>query len=164
MIAIRWSTDADCERLAALHRDAWRNAYAGIIPGLTLERMIGRRGQAWWRRMHRLGARALVLEFDGELAGYATLGPSRGGPGPGSGEIYEIYLRPDCQGVGFGGRLFRDARDRLSAAGVRRLLVWALADNAAACRFYRAMGGRECGRALERIGGVPLEKVGFAWP
>ena len=47
---------------------------------------------------------------------------------------------------------------------MRRLLVWALADNAAACRFYRAMGGRECGRTLERIGGVPLEKIGFAWP
>ena len=97
MIAIRWSTDADCERLAALHREAWRNAYAGIIPGLTLERMIGRRGQAWWRRMHRLGARALVLEFDGELAGYATLGPSRGGPGPGSGEITRSTSAPTAR-------------------------------------------------------------------
>src|SRR5918996_606118 len=100
MIGIRWSTDEDCDRLAALHREAWRNAYAGIIPGVALERMIARRG----------------------------------GRGP-SGEIYEIYLRPECQGVGFGRRLFRAARDRLGAAGLRRLLVWALADNAAACRF-----------------------------
>ena len=165
MIGIRWSTDDDSDRLAELHREAWRNAYAGIIPGLALERMLARRGGGWWRRMHGLGARALVLEFDGSIAGYATLGPSRSRDGgTARGEIYELYLRPECQGVGFGRRLFRAARDRLGAAGLKRLLVWALADNAAACRFYRAMGGRECGRSHERIGGVRLEKIGFAWP
>jgi hypothetical protein len=25
------------------------------------------------------------------------------------------------------------------------------------------MGGRECGRTQERIGGARMEKVGFAW-
>jgi ribosomal protein S18 acetylase RimI-like enzyme len=165
MIGIRWSTAEDAEALAALHRAAWRNAYAGIIPGLALERMLARRGGGWWLRMHRLGARALVLDFDGAIAGYATLGPSRGRDAGGSrGEIYELYLRPECQGVGFGRRLFGAARERLGTAGLVRVRVWALADNAAACRFYSAMGGRECGRAEERIGGVALEKVGFAWP
>jgi ribosomal protein S18 acetylase RimI-like enzyme len=164
MIGIRWSTADDAEPLAALHREAWRNAYAGIIPGLVLERMLARRGGRWWRRMHRLGTRALVLEFDGRLAGYATLGRSRGQPQTGRGEIYELYLRPECQGVGFGRRLFVAARERLLVAGLRRLTVWALAENAAACRFYRAMGGRETGRAEECIGGVRLEKIGFAWP
>jgi ribosomal protein S18 acetylase RimI-like enzyme len=163
MTLIRWSTDSDSDGLAALHREAWRNAYAGIIPGLALERMIARRGCAWWRRMHGRGIRALVLEFDGVLAGYATIGPSRALDG-GGGEIYELYLRPECQGVGFGRRLFRTARERLAAAGRRRLMVWALADNAAACRFYRAMGGRECGRVQESIGGARLAKIGFAWP
>ena len=160
MNGIRWSTETDCDRLAALYREAWRNAYAGIIPGLALERMIARRGGGWWRRLHRQGGRALVIEFDGDLAGYATLGPSRDG---GDGEIYELYLRPDCQGIGFGRRLFRTARERLAAAGRRRLTVWALADNAAACRFYRAMGGREHRRVHDRIGGVALEKIGFFW-
>ena len=73
-VATRWSAAADEAGLARVHRDAWRYAYAGIIPGLTLERMIARRGPAWWGRMHDRGFRALVLDCDGTLAGYATFG------------------------------------------------------------------------------------------
>ena len=79
------------------------------------------------------------------------------------GEIYELYLRPECQGCGFGRRLFADARRHLGANGVDRVTVWALADNSIALRFYRAMGGAECGRACDRFCGVPLQKVGFSW-
>ena len=62
MIATRWSTSADDDGLSQVHRDAWRYAYAGIIPGVTLERMIARRGPRWWRPMHDRGFRALLLE------------------------------------------------------------------------------------------------------
>lgn len=161
--AIRWSFPDDGPRLAALHRDAWRYAYAGIIPGLALERMIGRRGPRWWRRLNRMGAPALVLDLDGDIAGYATLGPARKRLGARSGEIYELYLRPECHGAGLGRTLFAAARQRLAAAGLPRLTVWALADNEMACRFYRGLGGRESARARECIGGTTLEKIGFAW-
>jgi len=163
MQAIRWSTPADSPRLAELHREAWRYAYSGIIPGLTLERMISRRGPGWWRVMHRFGAPALVMEFDGRVAGYTTLGPRRGRGFIGQGEIYELYLRPECHGLGFGRRLFRAARRRLSAAGFSRLTVWSLADNEVGCRFYRGVGGVETGRTRETIGGAHLEKIGFGW-
>jgi ribosomal protein S18 acetylase RimI-like enzyme len=163
LIEIRASVEADCEALAALHRDAWRYAYAGIIPGVALERMIARRGSGWWRRLHRGGGQALVVALDRDLAGYATLGRGRMPGRPVSGEIYELYLRPEFQGVGLGRRLFSAARLRLADAGFARITVWSLAENAIGCRFYRAMGGKECGRAQERIGGARLEKVGFAW-
>jgi ribosomal protein S18 acetylase RimI-like enzyme len=163
LIEIRSSTEADSERLASLHRDAWRYAYAGIIPGVALERMIARRGPGWWQRLHFGGGQALVVALDQDLAGYATLGRGRMPGRPPCGEIYELYLRPEFQGVGLGRRLFGEARHRLSAAGLARLMVWSLAENAIGCRFYRAMGGRECGRTQERIGGVRLEKIGFAW-
>ena len=54
---MRWSTAADAAGLADLHGATWRYAYAGIIPGLTLERMIARRGRTWWARMHERGFR-----------------------------------------------------------------------------------------------------------
>ena len=66
---IRLSTRADAAELASLHCDAWRYAYRGIIPGISLERMIARHGPAGWERMHRSGLRALVLEFDKRVAG-----------------------------------------------------------------------------------------------
>lgn len=163
LIVTRWSTAADDAGLAEVHREAWRYVYAGIIPGLTLERMIARRGPAWWRRMHDRGFRALVLECGDTLAGYATLGRSRM-PGPrGCGEIYELYLRPEFQGCGLGRSLFAEARRQLGQHGFARLMVWALADNEIACRFYRGMGGTEAARCQDRFCGVPLAKIGFAW-
>jgi GNAT superfamily N-acetyltransferase len=164
----RWSSGADAPELAAVHAAAWRYAYAGLIPGLDLERMVARRGPRWWTRLHARGGRALVLElplgFDAGatgLGGYATLGAGRhGGAG---GEIYELYLRPELHGVGFGRRLFEESRRVLAAHGSRRLTVWALAENEVACRFYRAMGGIEAGRGVHRVSGVELEKVGFVW-
>ena len=162
-VATRWSGPADGPGLARIHRDAWRYAYAGIIPGLTLERMIARRGPLWWGRMHERGFSALVVDCDGVLAGYATLGRSRGPGGAVAGEIYELYILPEYQSCGLGRRLFAEARRALAGRGLDRLTVWALSDNEIACRFYRAMGGREAGHAEDRFCGVPLRKTGFAW-
>ena len=141
-VKIRWSKPADTAALAALHRDAWRYAYRGIIPGISLERMIARHGPAGWERMHRSGLRALVLEFDNRVAGYATFGPCRTRSLAQRGEIYELYVRPEFQGIGFGKRLFGEARRHLSARRLGGLLVWSLTDNDLACRFYGALGGR----------------------
>ena len=163
-ITTRWSTPADDRALADVHREAWRYAYAGIIPGLVLERMISRRGPAWWRRMHDRGFRALVIDGTGDVSGYATLGHSRAPGTAGAGEIYELYLRPECHGCGLGRRLFGEARRQLGLHGLKRLNVWALADNSIACRFYAAMGGVEAGRCEDRFCGIPLAKIGFAWP
>lgn len=163
LFATRWSAAGDDRGLADLYRDAWRYAYAGIIPGLTLERTIARRGPAWWARMHGRGFRALVLDCDDTLAGYATIGRSRAPGGGRAGEIYELYLRPEFHGCGLGRRLFGEARRQLSLHGLPRLVVWALAENTVACRFYLAMGGVEADRCRERFCGVPLAKVGFAW-
>jgi GNAT superfamily N-acetyltransferase len=164
LVATRWSTDGDGDGLARVHRDAWRYAYAGIIPGLALERMIARRGQGWWGRMHARGFRALVIDCDHRLAGYATLGRSRAPNRRGCGEIYELYLSPECHGCGLGRRLFVTARRELRGHGFDGLMVWALADNTVALRFYRAMGGVEAARTQDRFCGVPLAKIGFAWP
>jgi ribosomal protein S18 acetylase RimI-like enzyme len=160
--ATRWSDADDGTALAAVHQDAWRYTYAGIIPGVPLERMIARRGPAWWVRMHRRGFRAMVIDCGGTLAGYATLGRSRA-PGRPGGEIYELYVRPEYQGCGLGRRLFADARGELRRRAFGPLTVWALADNRIAVRFYRAMGGTEAALAEDRFCGVPLPKIGFAW-
>ena len=159
---IRWSSAADADGLADLHGAAWRYAYAGIIPGMTLERMIARRGRLWWRRMHERGFHALVVDSMGSVAGYATLGRGRASA-PHTGEIYELYVRPEHHGCGVGRRLFAGARRELASHGLDRLVVWALADNTVACRFYDAMGGALSGHAEDRFCGVPLAKVGFSW-
>jgi ribosomal protein S18 acetylase RimI-like enzyme len=79
------------------------------------------------------------------------------------GEIYELYLRPEFQGLGFGRRLFAAAKRDLAQSGLKSMVVWALSDNDPATEFYRALGGRMVARSSERFGPKSLDKVAFAW-
>jgi ribosomal protein S18 acetylase RimI-like enzyme len=145
-------------------RDSWQLAYRGIIPHLHLETMIRRRGPEWWASAMRGGETLLVLEVAGTIAGYATCGPARGrGRMRNRGEIYELYLSPEHQGLGFGEHLFEACRHVLDMRRLDGLVVWALAENAAAIDFYWRRGGRPVAKSVDTIGGARLEKLGFTW-
>jgi ribosomal protein S18 acetylase RimI-like enzyme len=163
LIEIRQAKPSDAAAVATTHDDAWRSAYQGIIPGTELEKLISRRGPDWWESAIRKGSRIAVLGFGDTLAGYANYGRNRARSLFYDGEIYELYLRPEFQGLGFGRRLFSSARRDLLQSGLKSLVVWALADNDPAVEFYRALGGRAVARSSERFGTRTLDKVAFAW-
>lgn len=163
VVATRWSTAADSPALARVHRDAWRFAYAGVVPGPALERRIAARGPDWWRAMHERGGEALMLEFGGDVAGYATIGPSRTTAFGRRGEIYELYLDPVFIGAGFGRRLFASARRNLAARDMKPIIVWSLLGNVTGCRFYHMLGGKVVGRGRTCVSGESLEQIAFAW-
>jgi ribosomal protein S18 acetylase RimI-like enzyme len=163
LIDTRPARASDSSAIADVHDEAWRYAYRGIIPGRELERMILRRGPAWWESAITRGSRVLVLTAGDDIAGYASYGKNRAGMLPVKGEIYELYVRPHFQGIGLGRKLFTACRTELSARGVEGLAVWALSDNEPACDFYRAVGGTAAARGSESFGGVTLEKLAFTW-
>jgi len=163
VIGVRRAEIKDAEAITAVHDNAWRVAYDGIIPAKELTRIISRRGPRWWDRAIRRGTAILVLEVAGAVCGYATVGPNRARNLAQKGEVYEIYMKPEYQGVGLGTRLFLAARRELSRFGFDTVVVWALADNENACRFYKNAGGRKVAKANERFGEVALTKVAFAW-
>ena len=49
----------DAEAIAEVHHQAWRGAYAGIIPHKALTAMINRRGSDWWGNAIRRAAARL---------------------------------------------------------------------------------------------------------
>ena len=107
-----------------------------------------------------------MLVLDGALLGYATMGFDRRAVRAGRndlGEIFELYLAPEAQGIGLGRRLFEAARRELTRYGFRGLRIWALAENELGCRFYRALGGVEESRLRCRIGDREMEKIAFRW-
>ena len=161
--SIRRARTADAESIAAVHDAAWREAYRGIIPGAALETMINRRGPAWWLSAIRGGSRLLVLEFNSTIVGYVSHGRNRVAAMPYASEIFELYLAPEYQGLGFGEQLFRAARDDLAAKGYLSTIVWALADNERALRFYKKMGGVEVWRATERFDNDSRTRVAFGF-
>jgi GNAT superfamily N-acetyltransferase len=119
--------------LSEIFRATWGQAYRGIIPHLHLESMIRRRNTEWWQATIRSGQAVLTMQVGAETAGYATLGTARV-RGEQEGEIYELYVLPTHQGLGFGEHLFEACRHHLDTQRLRGLLVWALADNTPAAR------------------------------
>jgi ribosomal protein S18 acetylase RimI-like enzyme len=162
-LEFRPARESDVPAITAVHDEAWRLAYRGMIPGRELERMVARRGPAWWAAAIRRGSGLMVMRVAGITAGYASFGRNRAPMLGVGGEIYELYVKPEFQGTGCGGRLFAAARQELQARGLRGTAVWALADNSSACEFYRHVGGRPAARGTERFGETLLDKIAFVW-
>ncbi|MGI8525419.1 MAG: GNAT family N-acetyltransferase [Pseudolabrys sp.] len=163
VIEIRRARPSDATSVATTHDDAWRAAYQGIIPGNELDKLISRRGPDWWDSAIRKGSRITILQFGDTVAGYANYGRNRARSLFYDGEVYELYLRPEYQGLGFGRRLFSAARKDLLQSGLKTLVVWALSDNEPAVEFYRALDGRAVARSSEKFGSKTLDKVAYAW-
>jgi ribosomal protein S18 acetylase RimI-like enzyme len=162
-IEIRRAKSSDATAIASTHDEAWRTAYQGIIPGPELDKLINRRGANWWDSAIRKGSRISILGFGETVAGYANYGRNRARSLYYDGEIYELYLRPEFQGLGFGHKLFSSVRRDLTQSGLQSMVVWALSDNGPALAFYRALGGKAVARSSERFGTRTLDKVAFAW-
>lgn len=153
----------DANAIAQVHEASWKNAYAGIVPYSALARMISRRDVKWWANAIRKSTLVLVIEMEGDIVGYATMGPNRVSTFPHEGEVYEIYLLPEYQGVGLGSRLFSDAVAELKKRGYNGVVVWVLADNEPALSFYKNAGGRAIAQGSEHFDDKKLMKTAFVW-
>jgi GNAT superfamily N-acetyltransferase len=160
---IRKAEPRDAREIADVHEAAWVGAYAGIIPHRALTAMINRRGVSWWASAIRRSATVLVVEMGETIVGYATLGRNRARQLNFEGEIYELYLLPQYQGIGLGTRLFEAAREKLRSHGLKGLVVWALEDNGGAVSFYHGRGGRDFAEGVEVFDGQAVRKIAFIW-
>lgn len=86
-----------------------------------------------------------VVEVSGEPAGFVAVhtwgrGETR------QGEIVEIAVDPQRQGLGLGKRLLDRAEAYAHRRGCRRLILWVGVGNARAIRLYKRRGYREATR------------------
>ena len=157
------ASPCDAPGIAEVHDAAWRLAYSGILPGIALEKAIQRRGPVWWSRLiDKSPSSLMVLNVREGVVGYVNLGAARAGRRFGAdGEIFELYLKPEYQGLGFGGQLFKAALSRLATYGCDKVAVWVLAANVPALGFYRHQGGSTAAIGEERFGEERLRKLAF---
>ncbi|EJN05670.1 GNAT family N-acetyltransferase [Phyllobacterium sp. YR531] len=160
---IRKAGLADAVAISAIHLEAWRGAYSGIIPHRALNTMLERRGADWWTRAIKRSTQILVADIGGIVAGYATLGPNRARQLPEKGEVYELYIRPEYQGCGLGSRLLGAARRSLGDQGLKGMVIWVLEENDLAVSFYHGAGGRDVAEGVESFDGKMLKKRAFVW-
>ncbi len=164
-VLIRPATSRDAERLALVHVRSWQGAYRGLLPQDYLDGLAPEQRVRQWRRTlagsdwPRSGV--LVAE-DGDLVGFACIGPSRDAAPVQVGEISSIYVLPAHWGVGVGTRLMAAALASLRAAGFAEAHLWVLDTNARAIRFYESAGWRADGDGkTAEIGGVTITEVRY---
>jgi GNAT superfamily N-acetyltransferase len=158
---IRAATADDAAAIDEVRLVSWQAAYGELLPADAFA--------AWDRAaaVDRIAAqlcsgryRALIAEVAGVPAAFTTFGPYRDDDLSAAGEVYAIYVRPEHWSTGLGRALLPAAVDAL---GIRPVVLWVLAANARARRFYQLAGWRADGaeKMADLLGGVQLPEVRY---
>lgn len=164
LLEIRPPRAVEAAELAEVQSAAWRNSYWGILPPVAIERYLSNNGVTEWVRRIRGRSITRVISFDKKIVGFGIAGPARTRRLGYNGEIYELYVKPECQGCGFGTELFRHLNKALYAHGRDRVMVWALTENNSARQFYTRLGGMVLTTAPDTFGGAEVEKIAYGFP
>jgi ribosomal protein S18 acetylase RimI-like enzyme len=162
-VLLRTAEDSDLLAVGALHQRSRADAYAHLLSAETLSGQTAAGfGEYWSERWkwekdtHRL----TVAEVDGEFAGFTYVGPSEV---EGSSELYAIHVDPRFVGSGVGRELMVNALDQLAGFGEKRAVLWVLAGNERARRFYERGGWQPDGETrVEPLNGEPVAQLRYS--
>jgi len=130
---VRRGTPDDAEAVARVHVQAWQAAYAHVFPREPLAELSVERRVPQWRERP-----PLVAEAGGVIVGFVSVGAGRDADA--DGELFAIYVDPDHWQTGIGRALMTAAEEHLRDLGHAEAILWVLADNPRACRFYERVG------------------------
>lgn len=166
MVHLRRANESDARGIAEVHVRTWQLAYRDLLPAAYLNALsIEARQRYWATELSVLPAerRPWLAEAAAEVVGFASGGPSRDeGMSPSVGEIYTLYVLPDCWARGVGRNLLDHAVRDLLEHGYDEATLWVLESNERANRFYQQAGWRTDGaRKLDRIGDQEVSEVRY---
>ncbi len=166
MVVIRYADIGDADSIGRVQAESWRSTYSGIVPDDYLAAI---NVEEWSERQRRNMAEApddvasFVAETEGQVVGWAVGGPNREPEADYAGELYAIYLLPDHQRRGVGLELTVAIARWLVEQAMGSMILWVLAENHQARRFYERLGGQYCGERQVKIGDASLLEVAYGW-
>jgi ribosomal protein S18 acetylase RimI-like enzyme len=166
-IIIRPAREGEVAAIARVHDACWRDTYTRMVPDTVIAgSRLADREALWAVLLARPAAErcAIVAEDRRRIVGCAWGGPEESGDPVYRAELLGLYLLRDYRGLGLGRALLGAAVCSLRAQGYHNLMLWALADNTAACGFYRALGGELLRERDGDMRGFPIREVAFGWP
>ena len=129
----------DAIPVARVHVRSWQAAYRTLLPDDYLDRLLPEERAARYdfATPDPLKPQTIVSVEEGAILGFATTAPSREPDLPNHGELLALYVDPQHWGRGIGVALISAARARLWGLGFRHAVLWVLAGNVRAERFYQ---------------------------
>jgi GNAT superfamily N-acetyltransferase len=154
--------------IARVHDRCWRAVYTGMLPDSVIAASALADREALWSLLLRLPDERrcayVVATPGGRITGCAWGGPEESGDPDYRAELLGIYLLPAYQGQGLGRRLVEAVAANLQRRGHAALLLWALADNHRARRFYEVLGGQLLREREITMRAAPVREVAYGWP
>ena len=166
-IHVRTATIADADAMGRVHVRSWQAAYRGIFPDALLDGLDPAERAASWRsafeaRAEPVGGRRLVVQLDGEVAGFALVRSAVNDDEPGLGEVVLLYLEQHAWGTGAGPALFAECVSTLVDRGYANAVLWVAAGNARARRFYEREGWSADGASrVDVLEGAEIDEVRY---
>lgn len=157
-VTVRPAQLADCREIAEVHVRTWQAAYQHAFPPEVLEELSVDEREARWRmRIEDESAAVWVAQTERRVVGFTSVGPSR--TEADVGEIYSIYVLPDAWGSGAAQELMTSAMAWFVREGYSTAMLWVLADNPRARRFYEREGWKAEGMRVDAVRGVDVEET-----
>jgi len=151
--------------------DAWRAAYADLLPASFLAALDAAERSERWRA--RIGPAAgpgsatiVAVDDTGAVLGFAHTGPLRDDDldRRERAELYTIYVDPAAWRRGVGSALMAAVDEFWWPSAVRELVLWVFEDNADGRAFYERLGWRPDGaRKIDDFGGVHVAEMRYRW-
>jgi len=159
-VEIRRARPEDAAAIAAVHVRTWQAAYEHVFGAEQLATLDLDLRTRRWDGWLAGGENASVAVDDGRVVAFAWVGASR--EARNEGELFAIYALPDVWGSGVGRDLMRAALAALRELGFLEAILWVLADNPRARRFYEREGwSDDGGRKRDAFLGVEVEEVRY---
>lgn len=137
-IEIRRAKSSDIEEMSVVVDSAWRENYREIFTAEVIDRFTGEHRRESFKGLLERGVDIFVLTADGRvsaLCAYQTTVAL-----PDCAEVMLLYVHPDHQRHGFGGRLFSYVMNELRRGGFVRVLLDTAEKNEGARQFYEKHG------------------------
>lgn len=159
------ATSEDARAVAAIHVDAWRAAYASIVPADYLASLSVDSREAMWSECIAVGTpELLVVKEDGVVQGWLSFGRCRDeGSSELEAEVWAFYVAPSAWSTGAGRLLWLRARELILARGFTSCSLWVFPQNDRAIKFYRSAGFSPDTAAAKNfeLGGAQLQEIRF---
>jgi ribosomal protein S18 acetylase RimI-like enzyme len=148
--SVRLATVNDALGIAKVHVRTWQCAYKGQIPDSFLDNLsVKKRADGWEESLRNPdpGVYAVVVESDGKIVGWCTVGVSRDDDATKeTGELHGIYVDPEFIGKGVGSALMEETIKILRKDGYKEATLWVLDSNIKTRNWYESKGWKVEGK------------------
>ena len=145
MISVRWANINDIEEMCKVNTQSWLTTYKSILPKDVLDKRIASEETRIINTKKDLIEHPdnikLVGLVDERVVGMCLAGESETNSFKDAGEIYNLYLLKEYQGLHLGSMMFERAIIELLKQGYNDLVLKCISNNPS-CKFYENKGGK----------------------